>query len=137
MEDYIFILLAIVLSIIGAYNQSKKKKAAEQMMDEEDTIAPRPSVFEQLFDDDFFTDEKPIVKPVVKPFSKPEPPKPMGYQPLIREEIRKKPVKPVKKTPAQVIETTLAGSQAKNNPIRKDFSLKKAVIYSEILQRKY
>ena len=133
MEDYIFILLAIVLSIIGAYNQSKKKKAAEQMRDEEDTIPPRPSVFEQLFEDDFFNEEKPIVKQVVKPFTKPEPPKPMGYQPLIREAIRNKPEKPIKKAPIQVVETNLNG----NKPIRKDFSLKKAVIYSEILQRKY
>ena len=133
MEDYIFIILAIVLSVVGAINQNKKKRAAQQLSENENR-PHRPSVFEQLFEDDFFNEEEPVVRPVPQPKPKPEPR--IKYQPLVREEPAKAAVINYKNTPKDT-SPLLQNSTPESHPIRKDFSLKKAVIYSEILKRKY
>ena len=132
MEDYIFIILAIAFSIVGAINKNKKKRAAQQLSENENP-PHRPSVFEQLFDDDFFNEEEPVVRPVPQPKSEHR----IKYQPLVREEPAKAAVINTANTPIMEIGILLQSSTPKSHPLRKDFSLKKAVIYSEILTRKY
>lgn len=141
MEDYIFILIAILLSVFGAIN--RKKKQGQITAEEEETPAVRrPSVFEQLFDDPLFAEEKPReVQPAeTKRFSPAE-----AYQAISKRKtpaksssvpLVRKPTIPLRKPPI-VIETREHPPKRKVHPLMKDFTLKKAVVYSEILQRKY
>jgi outer membrane biosynthesis protein TonB len=130
MEDYIFIIIAILLSVVGAMNRKKKEAAAKG---ESQPAGRRPSVFDQLFEDPLFAEEvapvKPQVveKPVPVPKKKPEPAK--KPEPVVQFRPVKKPqvTAPIKDHPP--------GRRV--HPLMKDFSMKKAVIYSEILQRKY
>ena len=134
MEDYIFIIIAIILSVIGAISQGKKKRAAELEMQKAETDEPEhPSVFDALFEDDFFNDSVLVSKPVEMP----APPPPVVFQAPVESKTKTRPTiaKPEKKKPA------VKSAQMKKHPIRNkiaaEFSLKKAVIYSEILNRKY
>lgn len=133
MEDYIFLIIAIILSVLGAVNNKKKKARAQQNMDDQEPKREtRPSVFEQLFEDSFF-DEEIKEKPVTKQNVTPQSPKKVqttGYRanysaPRTKTEMKKK-QSDFKKS-----------SKTIRKSIRSDFSLKKAVIYSEILNRKY
>ncbi|MEL7589178.1 MAG: hypothetical protein AAGU19_20870 [Prolixibacteraceae bacterium] len=141
MEDYIFILVAILLSVFGAIN--RKKKQGQITAEEEETPAERrPSVFDQLFDDPLFAEEKPREVKSVEPkrvsvaeayqaISKRNIPAKSSYVPPVR-----KPTIPLRKPP-MVIEIKERPPKRKVHPLMKDFTLKKAVVYSEILQRKY
>ncbi len=124
MEDYIFIIIAIVLSALGALNRNKKKRIAQ--MEENGNGKNEPSFFEQQFVDTFFEDE--IPEPVV------ETPKPAP-----RVVVEPKPVQIIKeeKKPKVLKETKTDNEETRLDSIRNNFSLKKAVIYSEILNRKY
>lgn len=131
MEDYIFIIIAIILSVFGAINR-KKKQGQAAAEDDDATASQRSSVFDQLFEDPLFTDEKPQLKPQV-------------FEPIPRETYKP----PVRKTapaivqPVSVRKPPVAAKMPDHppkrriHPLMKDFSLKKAVVYSEILNRKY
>ncbi len=147
MEDYIFLLIAVALSIFGAINQNKKKKAAEDPLSEKKSNA-RNFFMDQLLGQDFLAEPIALVKPqvVAKPKLKKEPlVNPMPLQPTGLYHARfvstlpdrsKKPLQPsLRKTtiePAEP-ESDLDDSQG----YLEDFSLRKAFVYSEILQRKY
>ncbi len=129
MEDYIFILIAILLSVFGAINRKKKREGGSPA--EEPTPAGRrPSAFDELFGDPLFREEEIPPKPVVKPAV-----------------ISKRVVPPVrKKTPAappgtvpikKVAVMQEQQQKRKVHPLMENFSMRKAVIYSEILQRKF
>lgn len=153
MEDYIFIIIALVLSVIGAMNSSKKKRQqAMEHMGEEEGHAPR-SVFEELFDDDLFMSRQepntvppPVERPVApktKPASERQtmqaPPK-MEYKPMEREGLARSHRLDQSPSAAPQLEKLSLDEEAKLSPkklILKDFSLRKAVLYSEILNRKY
>jgi hypothetical protein len=132
MEDYIFILIAILLSVFGAINR-KKKQGQLPVEDKDATTEHRPSVFEQLFEDPLFREEKPQVKPpemkttlpltTDRPFRKQS-----ASGPVPSARVRKP------QTAADIPDHPL---KRQIHPLMKDFSLKKAVVYSEILQRKY
>ena len=150
MEDYIFILIAIVLSIFGAINQNKKKRM-EQMTEDEQEPEHEPSFFDQIFDDPVFSETskpKPEPKPVVveKPrivsnIRMPEPKlqrQPLRSTHLKKTEIgdaihRNKIASSLDKTDAKMETKTQTGRYS----IMSDFSLRKAIIYAEILERKY
>ena len=136
MEDYIFILIAIVLSIIGAVNKNKKKQAAQN---NPDFVEPErePSIFDQIFEDPVFSEE-----PVRKA------PKP---EVVVKKRVSREPLKPTVMTRTEIgdaIKTSI-GTDLKDEEkeqqeeettresILSDFSLRKAVIFSEILERKY
>ena len=132
MEDYIFIIIAIVLSALGAINKKNKKKRA-QMANNDQEGNDHPSFFETQFSDPFFnndSDEDPFFsksaelipepKVEVKPTSE--------YQTVTQKARAQKDRNLEHEEPEE--ETRLGG-------IMKDFSMKKAVIYSEILERKY
>jgi len=154
MEDYIFIIIALVLSVIGAMNSTKKKRqqAMDHMDDEE--FKPQRSVFEELFGDDLFMNGKqeantvpppvertiqPKKKKVEAPAKMQAPPK-MEYKPMERESLAKTHSRVKSNTPAPEMEKLSLEDEAKLSPkklIMKDFTLRKAVLYSEILNRKY
>lgn len=154
MEDYIFIIIALVLSVIGAMNSSKKRREqAMNQMDDEQPRSPR-SVFEELFEDDLFMTGKqeantvpPPVETILTPKKKTAEARPqmqappkmahrrMEHKSLAQTDSR---VKSTSKAPE--LEKLSREDEAKLTPrnlFLEDFSLRKAVIYSEILNRKY
>ncbi|WP_163709670.1 hypothetical protein [Mangrovibacterium lignilyticum] len=153
MEDYIFIIIAIVLSVFGAMNQQKKKReqAMRGMDDEEERTSN--SIFDQLFEDDVFMTGNPqemVSPPIVKPAPpkkekmkapvKMEAPARMAYKPIKREGLKHSYVREERKSTSLELEKLQKEDESKfrsKNFRRKDFSLRKAVIYSEILNRKY
>lgn len=143
MEDYIFLIIAIVLSIFGAINKNKKKKAADDLPDEPEEH-PRNFIIDQLLGEDFLADEEP--KPAPKPkvvrkpvIVQPQVRTPHKYQPSFVSGLPDRPKRTLKSSVAPVAveepepETELTDQTA----YLEDFSLRKAFIYSEILQRKY
>jgi len=134
MEDYIFILIAILLSIFGAIG--RKKKQGQAIVENEDLSAERrPSVFDQLFDDPLFADEKPQVKPQVTEQIIPGPRE--TYRPPVRKTAGVT-VRPVSfRKPTVELKIPEIRPKRRIHPLMKDFSLKKAVVYAEILNRKY
>jgi hypothetical protein len=147
MEDYIFLIIAVALSIFGAINQNKKKK---NLQDQPAGKPDRPgNSFMDHFLADSFLDEKPQeVKPkvMVRRELKKEPmPVPMTVQrsgPYKTSFVSslpdrsKKPLQPtLKKQMVELIDTEAENEETTD--YLEDFSLRKAFIYSEILQRKY
>ena len=130
MEDYIFIIIAIILSVLGAFNKKNKKKLA-QMEKEEANDAYEPSFFEKQFSDPFFDDDfEPEPEMVAQPEPKVEVKTPPAYETKAPKMEKMEVVKLVEEEEDSPKETRL-------DSLMKDFSLKKAVIYSEILNRKY
>ncbi len=130
MEDYIFIIVAIILSVVSAINKKKKKQAAAQGRGK--SSPKKPTVLEQLFHDSFFDDEEIQEQPAQVEQPKPD---------LIKREVfkhRRIPatVKTPKETPTDFIKESNPAKKIRKS-IRANFSLKDAVIYSEILNRKY
>ncbi len=133
MEDYIYIIIAIVLSIFGAIN-NKKKKAQQQALEEEQETPPKSrSVLEELLDDPFFQSEEAEqpVPQVIEPITPPPKEKPVfekriSFKTPLRETEKREPMMQPMERSTKI-----------RNSIRSDFSLKKAVIYNEILNRKY
>jgi len=144
MEDYIFLIIAIVLSILSAVNQNKKKKKAAQEAIDQPKIQPRNPLFDQLFGGGFFDEpDEEKVQPVhiqrVKPEVKAAPPAREGF---VRHEYkttlpptikRKEKPQPVKRDLLEEDST----EDIEDVSYLSDFSLRKAFIYSEILNRKY
>jgi hypothetical protein len=142
MEDYIFLIIAIVLSILGAMNQSKKKRqaAADRLFPEEEE---RPSIFDQMFADDE-VDEEPVVimqKPEPKVFVPNKQPVIPTFEPapsrldtghiqssLIKRSIEVKPVEDLEED---------AEPEYIGEGIMEGFTLKKALVYTEIIERRY
>ncbi|WP_372773676.1 hypothetical protein [Mangrovibacterium sp.] len=153
MEDYIFIIIALVLSVFGALNQQKKKREQE-LQKEDDMEIPSRSVFEEFFDGDPImsdrTSENSVPPPVVKQVSSkreklkaPPPmqaPSKLKYNALKHESLTHSYRREERKTQALQLEKLKVEDDSKLTPrnlIRQDFSLRKAVVYSEILNRKY
>ena len=127
MENYIFIIIAIVLSVFGAMNRSKKKEAGSGQE------GNRPSsVFDGLFEDPVFREEEPEVKPAkaARHLSTPQPVAPKGMK---APGINRTPIREKK----EIVLNAENKREYRIHPVMKDFSLKKAVVYSEILKRKY
>ena len=144
MEEYIFIILAIVLSILGAVNRNKNKKNAANPA-APSRPARKPTIFDQFLDETLF-EETPVEKQ--EPLTVPAPP---PVAPAQRsEKVSKKPFlnhesteTQIKKKTSQIEKTEIIREKipAKKNrgghDIMNGFSLKKAIIYSDIIHRKY
>jgi hypothetical protein len=146
MEDYIFILIAIVLSVFGAINQNKKKKM-QQMMEDEQEPERESAFFDQIFDDPMFREEpkpQPVPKPVVveKPRTVHErriPEPKLQRQPLRSSILRKTEIGDAIKKDKIASSATKkeVETEGARYSIMSDFSLRKAILYAEILERKY
>ena len=146
MDDYIFLIIAIALSIFGAINQSKKKKAMDDPA--EQAARPRNSFLDQFLGEDFLAEPKVEIQPkvLVKPVLKKEPlvmPTPAAKSGLYHTsfvstlpERSKKPLQP--STRKSLVEPAKPDPEEEETPgYLDDFSLRKAFVYSEIMQRKY
>lgn len=148
MEDYIFLIIAVALSIYAAINKSKKEKNAPIPVEEEEPEEDNARNFflDQLLGEDFL--EKPIVK-------KPKPVKiaqiparpefksglDMNNKGLFKSRFVSTLPDRVKRP--SVSSMNIEHEEEEDNLIEEtsryldDFSLRKAVIYSQILERKY
>lgn len=145
MEEYIFIILAILLSIVGAFNRNKGKKGATPPLHGGDGRRSE-SFLEQLLGTNFGLDEPPP-RPM-QPATVPEPvsdyvvptKKKNKPQAFLTEELARN----AREKELVILNQTSAGKEMKTKRARQKvsalmdgFSMKKAVVYSEILQRKY
>jgi len=155
MDDYIFIIIALVLSVFGALSQQKKKREQEErrLLDDDSASTPQ-SAFDELFGDDLFMSREgepnqvppPVVRPVKEKKKQKQvhqemkaPPR-MEYKPMVRESLVKSEERKPRNSISLELEKLSREDEAKLTPknlIRKDFSLRKAVIYTEIINRKY
>lgn len=147
MEDYIFLILAVALSIFGAINQNKKKKSGDNPLAEKKE-RPRNFFMDQLLGEDFLAEPKEEVKPQVKikPVMKKEPmviatPTSQSghYHPGFISTLPDRPIKNLqptyRKPRVEIVEAEPETDEAPS--YLEDFSLRKAFVYSEIMGRKY
>jgi len=143
MEDYIFLIIAIVLSIFGAINQNKKKKADDNPYTET-ADGSRNSFMDQLLGRDFL--DEPVVgkappvqvKPTqVTPKNTIDIPRGKFYHQKFESTLPDRPKHELVHTSRkQKEEEEIVGDEESINYLE-DFSLRKAFVYSEILNRKY
>lgn len=145
MEDYIFLIIAILLSIFGALNQNKKKAVQQNMPDE-----PRPR---DVDSDPFLDFELMDVEDEEEAYERKaretaarqdylrsvEAKKAQAYRPSqFTSTLPDRPKKKVIRPTLKVIEMEEPAITAEDSgSYLEDFSLRKAVIYSEILRPKY
>ena len=145
MEDYIFLIIAIVLSIFGAINQNKKKKADANPFTEE-VDEPRNGFMDHLLGSDFL--DEPVVKKVPQVRVKPTPvnvaakstseiPRSKFYHQAFESTLPNRPKHEVVQTSRKLKEAEEVVEEEESVNYLEDFSLRKAFIYSEILNRKY
>ena len=143
MDDYIFLIIAIALSIFGAINQSKKKKAAENLLEDEVT-KPRNFFMDQLLGEDFLEETEVVRTPPVK--VKPAPAKVairnnnigMNYQlERFKSTLPDRPKRETILTMQRQTEDEEIDGTEETTSYLEDFSLRKAFVYSQILERKY
>ena len=145
MEDYIFLIIAIVLSVFGAINQNKKKKADDNPFAEE-IEEPRNRFMDQLLGRDFL--DEPVVKkapPVritpthvnVAAKSISELPRSKFYHQTFKSTLPDRPKHELLKTTWKQKEEEGIGEVEESINYLEDFSLRKAFVYSEIMNRKY
>jgi len=145
MEDYIFLIIAIVLSIFGAINQNKKKKAVDNPFTE-DIDEPRNGFMDQLLGRDFL--DEPVVKkaPPVRINQTPanvavnattEIPRGKFYHQTFKSTLPDRPKHELVHTSRKQKEEEEIAEVEDSINYLEDFSLRKAFVYSEILNRKY
>jgi len=145
MEDYIFLIIAIVLSIFGAINQNRKKKANENPFAEE-IDEPRSGFMDHFLDRDFL--DEPVVKKTPPVRVKPTPvnvaakstseiSRSKFYHQTFKSTLPDRPKHEVIQTSRKLKEEEEAVEVEESINYIEDFSLRKAFIYSEILNRKY
>ncbi len=147
MEDYIYILLVLAISVIGAIRQNQKRKRMMQASGdgeeahpyEKEAIPTSPEthnnkkahdIWDEFFgvDDDFT--EQPVVireEPVIVQEEKVIKAKEEGERVLFEDQISDEIANSFNEGPMENEENT----------ILEEFDLKKAVIFSEILKPKY
>ena len=141
MDDLIVIILTLVFAAAGIFGQMKKKQAQNQAGDQPE---PQPENFNEESDDfwDFLEPESNQNYMEQVPVAEP-PKQKQQVQTVAEETVQKKPKYQFKaeNEGTSIYENDLTSetkAETKARSKRKDrFSLKKAVIYSEILNRKY
>lgn len=128
MDDVLVIILTLVVAVFGALNQRKKRKEALNKPAAPAT-GQSQDFWDMLLDDDNYVQEDvptPVREEVAEVETAPES-KPVYEFKADREAVHsiKQPMKKLTKT------------KRKKLVMGEEFSLKKAVIYSEIINRKY
>jgi hypothetical protein len=146
MGDYVFLIIAILLSVFGALNQNKKRNSQENEREE-----PHPG---NVQNDPFLNfelleveDEEQVYERKVRDEAKRaeflrsvEAEKQKASQPTrFRTTLPDRPKKKVIKPTLKVLDLEEAAvvREEGGDSYLEDFSLRKAVIYSEILRPKY
>ncbi len=147
MDDYIFLIIAIALSIFGAINQNKKKKNAEHLEIPEKQSS-RNFFMDQLLGDDFLEKPETEVKPLVRqmPFVRKDPVAPESlFSPSVvhgqgfKSTLPSRPKRSFQPAmaPVKTEEQQIEPADEETPDYLEDFSLRKAFVYSEIMARKY
>ena len=145
MEDYIFLIIAIVLSIFGAINQNKKKKIEDNLITEAEE-KPRNRFMDQLLGADFLKEPEVKKTPPVKIKSVPlnvadkstiDIPRGKFYHQTFKSTLPDRPKHELLKTTWKQKEEEGIVEVEESINYLEDFSLRKAFVYSEILNRKY
>lgn len=145
MDDYIFLIIAVVISIFAAIKKNKKK---DEVSLSDEVEQPRNFLMDQLLGDDFLADsddefEEPVrLQQPVKMESKLVVPE-IKRSGLIRPGFSRS--LPMRNTssirlsvkPSSTPETDTDSEEVEPDGYLDGFSLRKAVIYSEILNPKY
>lgn len=146
MEDYIFLIIAVVISIFAALKKGKKKEDELKAPVEQDN-RQEDVFFDQWFSNDLSDDESATVLPEKKQtfqYKEPELPKPSfnktenfhsRFKSNLPERSRKNNQTPLRKA-AEEIEENNTDMEASEGYME-DFSIQKAIIYSEILKPKF
>ena len=148
MEDYIFLIIAVALSIYAAINKNKKEKNAPIPVEEEEPEEDNARNFflDQLLGEDFLEEPK---EKKLKPMRIPQIPDRTEFKSSL--DMNKKGLfksRFVSTLPERVKRPSVSSmniqtEEEEDNLMEEtssyldDFSLRKAVIYSQILERKY
>lgn len=125
MDDIIVIILTLVVAVVGIFNQQRKKKAAQSSA----VVENKKSVdFWDMFSEETGGQEEVEPYHVESDEVSEEPEIKQEYQFVARTEGSSDLKKKVKVALKKKTQAKIEGE---------DFSLRKAVIYSEILNRKY
>lgn len=149
MEDYIFLIIAVALSIYSAVTKKKKKEGAISPLIDDGQEQPGNSFMDRFLEEDFLPEPPAeVVKPVklVRPAMEREPfltTELSGsgglFHPGFKHSLPKRKETglktSVKKAPIEVVDT--ADETDETPGYLEDFSLRKAFVYSEIMTRKY
>jgi hypothetical protein len=145
MEDYIFLIIAVAISIFAAINKSKRNKLADDAP-ENVKAKPRNFFMDQLLGEDFLNEPiVPKAPPVqVKPATayvamKPnnDVPKQKYYHQVFKSTLPDRPKRETISTfKRQNEEEDMLDAEDQINYLE-DFSLRKAVVYSIIMEQKY
>ena len=155
--DYIFIILIIIVSIVQAINKQRKKERMNQMnnhdrdTNRQEERRQRREVYHPMDEEQedpfgrMFDRMEEIFDPVQYPSPEPEP-REESVSKIGKPEIDEKRVQEIlnksreQKMPGDITSPSVY-HQEKKEPLRKsirrDFDPKKAIIYSEIIHRKY
>jgi hypothetical protein len=151
MDDYIFLIIAVVISIFAAVKKNKKKEQA--VAPKRQSEPPQHFLFDQLLGenrreepaDEFDFREWPSTEPERKPEAQPAAvlPQPKPYD-IPRQEFKSH--LPGKQKTGLQISVKKAVAEEEEQPAEEgeeqpgyleDFSLRKAVVYAEILKPKF
>jgi cell division protein FtsN len=135
MDDLLVIILTLIFAAVGIFGQSKKKKAQQA---NQPVPQPQPEERDSFWD---FLEEEETKPRQSRVETQPE----QTYRPPQQSTEKEKPEPVQKAQPAQkessIYSTDLTGINEMANQRKSKskirFSLRKAVIYSEILNRKY
>ncbi len=147
MDDYIFLIIAVVISIFGAISQNKKKKAQVNSAPIEDKEFSK-SFMDQFLGEDFLDETEEEVKPVVriKPILQKESATrvatvshPGYYHESFKSTLPDRPKQGMQSSirKPQPEETDSEFETDDTPGYMEDFSLRKAFVYSEIMNRRY
>lgn len=145
MEDYIFLIIAIVLSIFGAINQNRKKKIEDNPFTEV-AEKPRNRFMDQLLGNDFLNEPEvrkvtPIkIKPVavnVAAKSTIDIPRGKFYHQTFKSTLPDRPKHEMIRTTWKQKDNEEYDEINESMNYLEDFSLRKAFIYSEIMNQKF
>ena len=145
MDDYIFLIIAIVISIFAAIKQNKKKEVENPLIKKAEKS--RNFFLDQLLGENFLDepDEKAKLPDWGTPVAKKEPlvvaplvsPAKTGHQ-AFESHLPERKKKNIQMTVKQQVPEESETSEDDDMPgYLEDFSLRKAFVYSEIMTPKY
>ena len=148
MEDYIFLIIAVVISIFAAINKNKKNKMAELTPEDEEDEVKRRNFMDQLLGEDFLDEKDEMEAPPMRVKTVPskvvfksseDARKGVNYKlPRFRSTLPDRPKHvTIASTPRKKIVEELEEELQDPIDYLEDFSLRKAVVYSILLEPKY
>ncbi len=146
MEDYIFLIIAVVISIFAALKKNKNK---QEVPGTEETERPRNFLMDQLLGDDFLDEpdeDEVLPEKIIRPVMYKEPlvvksqlKAPGNFRPGLKSTIpfQSKNNFQTKESNTNFDEVDEEYDSENSSSILEDFSLRKAFVYSEIMNPKY